>query len=59
MFFFLGITPKEQVLTAAANHSPQFYVDEPALLVGLKALTNLVFDYAVLSKNTSSSIGTK
>ncbi len=59
MFFFLGITPKENLATAAANHSPQFYVDEQGLLVGVRALVNLIFDYAALSKTASASGGTK
>jgi amidohydrolase len=45
MFFFLGITPKEQVGKAASNHSPLFYVDEKALLTGVRALANLAVDY--------------
>lgn len=59
MFFFLGITPKEQLATAAANHSPQFYIDEPALIVGVRALANLVFDYSELGKTAQTSGGTK
>ena len=43
LFFFLGITPKgadpEKV---AMNHSPYFYVDESALILGVRALTHLV-----------------
>jgi len=45
MFIFLGITPKEQVGKAPANHSPRFFVDESALVVGVRALTNLAADY--------------
>ncbi|WP_442792783.1 amidohydrolase [Pseudoalteromonas sp. T1lg88] len=46
MFFFLGITPAEQnAETAPSNHSPHFYIDEQGLPLGVKALTNLVFDY--------------
>ncbi|WP_442792505.1 amidohydrolase [Pseudoalteromonas sp. T1lg22] len=46
MFFFLGITPAEQnAKTAPSNHSPHFYIDEQGLPLGVKALTNLVFDY--------------
>jgi amidohydrolase len=59
MFFFLGITPKESLATAAANHSPQFYIDEPGLIVGVRALANLVFDYAALGKTVQAAGGTK
>jgi amidohydrolase len=59
MFFFLGITPKENLATAAANHSPQFYIDEPGLIVGVRALANLVFDYAALGKTAQAAGGTK
>ncbi len=46
MFFFLGITPADQdASTAPSNHSPHFYVDEPALLNGVKAFVQLVQDY--------------
>jgi amidohydrolase len=44
-FIFLGITPPEQVGKAAANHSPKFYVDEKALVTGVRALANLAADY--------------
>lgn len=46
-FFFLGITPentpRDQV---ASNHSPRFYVDESALLSGVRALAHLAIDFA-------------
>ena len=45
MFFFLGITPPAQVGRAPANHSPLFFVDESALLTGVRALTHLTADY--------------
>jgi len=45
LFIFLGITPKEQVGKAPANHSPRFFVDESALVMGVRALTNLAADY--------------
>jgi amidohydrolase len=45
MFIFLGISPKEQVGKAPANHSPRFYVDESALVTGVRALTHLAADY--------------
>src|SRR5215211_2847114 len=46
LFFFLGITPKGQdVSKAAPNHSPRFFVDEAALVPGIRALANLAVDY--------------
>jgi amidohydrolase len=46
MFFFLGIVPKGQdPATAAPNHSPRFFVDEAALVPGIRALANLAVDY--------------
>ena len=46
LFFFLGVTPDDQDPDAApSNHSPLFFADEGALLVGVRALANLVVDY--------------
>jgi amidohydrolase len=46
VFFFLGVTPRDQDWTKAAqNHSPLFFADESALPVGVRALTNLTLDY--------------
>jgi amidohydrolase len=46
MFFFLGVTPRDQDWTKAAqNHSPLFFADESALPVGVRALTSLAIDY--------------
>ena len=46
MFFFLGVTPRDQDWTKAPqNHSPLFFADESALPVGVRALTNLAVDY--------------
>ena len=46
MFFFLGIVPKGQDPSKAApNHSPRFFVDEAALVPGIRALANLAVDY--------------
>jgi amidohydrolase len=44
-FILLGITPPDQVGKAAANHSPKFFVDERALVTGVRALANLAADY--------------
>ena len=45
LFFFLGITPPAEVGRAPANHSPFFFVDESALLTGVRALAHLTADY--------------
>ena len=46
VFFFLGVTPKgtpaEKIFP---NHSPKFFADEDALIVGIRALSNLAVDY--------------
>lgn len=44
-FAFLGVTPKNKVGKAATNHSGQFYVDESALKVGVRALSLMTLDY--------------
>lgn len=49
LFFFLGITPKEQVGKAPQNHSPFFAVEESALLTGVRAMANLAADYLASS----------
>ena len=45
LFVFLGITPPDQVGKAPSNHSPLFFVDEKALVTGVRALANLAADY--------------
>ena len=45
VFIFLGITPPAEVGRAPANHSPFFFVDEAALLTGVRALAHLAVDY--------------
>ncbi len=45
LFFFLGITPPDQVGKAPSNHSPLFFVDEKALPTGVRALAHLAVDY--------------
>lgn len=45
VFIFLGITPPDQVGKAAQNHSPRFFVEEKALVTGVRALTHLAADY--------------
>lgn len=45
LFLSLGVTPPDQVETAASNHSPRFFVDESALVTGLRAFAHLAADY--------------
>jgi len=46
MFFFVGATPAGQdPLQAPSNHSPEFFLDESALEVGLRAMLQLTMDY--------------
>jgi amidohydrolase len=45
-FFFLGGMPKgKNPKDAAPHHTPDFYIDDSRLDVGVKAFVNLVFDY--------------
>ncbi len=45
-FFFLGTVPEgTDPKTAAANHSPHFFVDEATLPVGVRALSQLAVAY--------------
>ena len=51
LFFFLGVTPNDQdPATAPVNHSPLFFADEQALLVGVRALTSLTLDYMTTAR---------
>jgi amidohydrolase len=45
-FFFVGGMPKGQdPKKAPAHHTPDFYIDDSRLDVGIKAFCNIVFDY--------------
>lgn len=45
-FFFVGATPKGQDATkAASNHSPEFFLDESALDLGLRSMLQVTLDY--------------
>jgi metal-dependent amidase/aminoacylase/carboxypeptidase family protein len=51
LFFYLGIVPRDQDLTKAApNHSPNFFVDETALVVGVRALAMVTVNYLAEAK---------
>ena len=46
MFYFVGITPKDQDMAkAASNHSPRFTIDESGLLQGARSLAALAVDF--------------
>lgn len=50
-FFFLGITPRDKDPAAApVNHSPNFFVDEKALVVGVRALAMVTVNYLIAAK---------
>ena len=45
-FYFVGVTPRDQnMLTAASNHSPLFFVDEAAIPMASQTFANLALDY--------------
>jgi amidohydrolase len=45
-FYFVGITPPgTERSQCAPNHSPRFFVDESALLLGVRSLAHLTLDY--------------
>ena len=60
-FFFLGGMKKGQdPKTTPSHHTPDFYIDDSHLDVGVKAFSNIVFDYARLKPATASATeGTK
>jgi amidohydrolase len=46
LFVFLGGSPRGTDMSKVAyNHSPRFYVDESALLLGVRTLLHLTIDY--------------
>ncbi|MCB1023524.1 MAG: amidohydrolase [Acidobacteria bacterium] len=46
-FFFVGGMPKgKNPAEAAGHHTPDFYLDDSRLDVGVKAFCNIVFDYS-------------
>ena len=47
LFFFIGGTPEgTDPAKAAPHHTPDFYVDDAGMKVGMVAFCNLVIDYA-------------
>lgn len=46
LFFFLGGMPKGQnPMDAAPHHTPDFYIDESGMALGVETLINLTLDY--------------
>jgi len=46
LYFNVGITPTDTpAFKAAPNHSPRFKIDEAGMLVGLRSLVHVSFDY--------------
>jgi amidohydrolase len=51
LFFFLGGMPKgTSVIDAAPHHTPDFYIDDSGLSLGVKTLCNLTLDYMTQAK---------
>ncbi|WP_229208434.1 amidohydrolase [Dyadobacter psychrophilus] len=50
-FFFLGGMPKgKSIEEAAPHHTPDFYVDESSLVLGVRSLSRLATDYLQMAK---------
>lgn len=48
VYIGLGITdPKKKKTAIYANHSPRFDIDERALIVGVRALSHMAYDYMI------------
>ena len=46
LFYFIGVTPPEvDPKTAYSNHSPRFFADERALVLGVRSLAHLACDW--------------
>jgi amidohydrolase len=46
LYVFVGVTPRDQDPSKAApNHSPNFFVDESALVVGTRTMATLALDF--------------
>ncbi|PYS97455.1 MAG: hypothetical protein DMF65_11745 [Acidobacteria bacterium] len=43
-FYFLGVANKQKGITAMV-HTPEFDLDEDALVIGVKAMSNVLLDY--------------
>jgi amidohydrolase len=46
LFFVVGVVPRDQdPARAAPNHSPNFYIDEKALVTGVRAMAMVTVNY--------------
>jgi metal-dependent amidase/aminoacylase/carboxypeptidase family protein len=51
MFFNVGVVPADQdPAKAAPNHSPNFFLDEKSLVVGVRALASVTVNYLAGAK---------
>ena len=51
LFFNVGIVPRDQdPAKAAPNHSPNFFIDEKALVVGVRALASVTVNFLAAAK---------
>lgn len=51
LFFFIGGRPRDiPEEDAIPNHSPLFYVDEDALVYGVRAMSSLAVDYLTFNR---------
>jgi len=51
LFFNIGVVPRDQdPAKAAPNHSPNFFIDEKALVVGVRALATVTVNYLAGAK---------
>jgi amidohydrolase len=59
-FFYIGgMTKGNDPSKAPGHHTPDFYLDDSQLDVGIKAFCNIVFDYARLKTNSTPSVNKK
>ena len=54
IYFVLGGMPKgADPIKAPSHHTPDFYIDESGLKLGVKALANLTIDYMEMDKKVA------
>lgn len=59
-FFYLGGMPKgNDPSKAPGHHTPDFFIDDSQLNVGIKAFCNIVFDYARLKTANNTGLPNK
>ena len=46
MYFFLGgVSEETKLMDSAPHHTPDFFVDDSGMLLGIRTLSNLTLDY--------------